>query len=390
MDAGIVSPLGRGWRIAAILSLIVVATAVAVNLSNPYPMDFISYWAAGKLALAGDAATAYDIAAHHAVQAGAVAEPTMMPFPYPPQFMLVLLPFGALPFAWAAAVWIGVTLLAYALAVRRLTPGIGALAIAFPPVIVCGIIGQNAFLTAALFIAALVLLPKRPWIAGLVFACLAIKPQLGLLIPLAFIAGREWRAFAGAGIGVIGLALAGLAAFGLAAWTGFFALMPLYGSIAAKGLVGWHKMASVYASLRLAGAPDTFALALHGGAVLAGAALVWRVWRGSADPLARGAALAIGTVVISPYLYVYDQLLLIVALAFLLRSGVSQGVIAALCLLPLLTLVQTAMPDSRINLSPLLPLVLLVLVWRQTSGKGARSGAIQPQRAETENSRLAV
>lgn len=376
MDAGTSSPLRRGWRFAAILSLIVVATAVTVNLSTPYPMDFISYWAAGKLALAGDAATAYDIAAHHAVQGGAVAQPSMMPFPYPPPFMFLLLPFGALPFGWAAAIWIGVTLLGYVLTVRRLAPDIGALAIAFPPVMVCGIVGQNAFLTAALFAAALVLMPARPWIAGLAFACLAIKPQLGVLIPLALIAGREWRAFAGASIGVIGLAMAGLAAFGLAAWTGFFALMPLYSSIAAKGLVGWHKMASVYASLRLAGAPDSVALALHAAAALIGAALVWRTWRGSCDPLARGAALAIGTVLISPYLYVYDQLLLIVPLAFLLRGGLSQGVIAALCLLPLLTLAQQMwLPGSRINLAPLLPLVLFGLVWRRTSTNAARPGA---------------
>lgn len=385
------TPLASGWRIAAVLSLTVVATAVMLNLSAPYPMDFISYWAAGKLALAGHAVTAYDIAAHRAVEASAVAAPTIMPFPYPPPFLLMLLPFGALPYAWAAAAWIGITLLGYALAVRRLAPDIGAVAIAFPPVMVCGITGQNGFLTAALLVAGLVIQPRRPWLAGLLFACLAIKPQIGVLIPLALIAGREWRTFAGAGIGVIGLASAGLAAFGLAAWNGFLAILPLYGSIAGKGLVGWHKMASVYASLRLAAVPDSVALVLHGGAALAGAALVWRVWRQTADPLHRGAALAVGTALISPYLYVYDQLLLVVALAFLLRSVVSQGVIAALCLVPLVTLVQSAwFPGAHLNPAPLLPLFLLVLLWRQTSGKGARSGATNPRRAATENSRLAV
>lgn len=390
MDDGIISPLNRGWRVAAILSLTVIASAVAVVLTSPYGMDFISYWAAAKLALTGNAAAAYDIAAHQAVQATAIADPPTMPFPYPPPFLLILLPFGLLPFGWAAAIWIAVTLLAYALAAGRLMPGSGALAIAFPPVIVCGVIGQNAFLTATVFMTALLVLPRRPLLAGMVFACLAIKPQLGVLVPLAFIAGREWRAFAGASVGVIALALVGLAAFGLSAWAGFIALLPLYGSIATDGLVGWHKMASLYASLRLAGAPDPLALSAHLAATVAGAALVWRVWRATADPLGRGAALAIGTVLVSPYLYVYDQLLLVVALVFLIRCGVSQGLIAALCLLPLLTLAQTAMPDPRINLAPLLPLVLLVLVWRQTSSETARSGAIQPRRAAAEHGRLAV
>ncbi len=44
----------------------------------------------------------------------------------------------------------------------------------------------------------------------MVFACLAFNPQLGVLVPLAFIAGREWRAFARASVGVIALALVGV------------------------------------------------------------------------------------------------------------------------------------------------------------------------------------
>lgn len=361
--------LSRGWRIAAILSLTVIATAIAVNLSSPYPMDFISYWAAAKLALGRSAASAYDIAAHHDVQAGAVAEPTLMPFPYPPPFLLLLLPFGSLPFPWSAAIWILSTLALYVAVVRRLMPGIGAVAIAFPSTIFSGVIGQNGFLTAAFFIGAMLALPRRPVVAGLLVACLAIKPQLGVLIPLALIAAREWRAFAAAAIGVSLLSLAGLSAFGMAAWKGFIALLPMYGSIAADGLVGWHKMASVHAALMLAGAPDWLATGVHAAFAVVGACLVWRVWRSTDDRLTRGAALAIGSILVSPYLYVYDQLILIVAIAFMLRAGASQALIAALMLLPLTTLVQTSLPDPRLNLAPMLPIILLVLTWRAVTAR---------------------
>lgn len=361
---------GLAWRAAAILSLTLVATAVLVNLRDPFPMDFISYWAAGKLALGGQAAAAYDIAAHQAVQAGSGAQAATMPFPYPPPFLFVAAPFGALPFGWAAAAWIGLGLGFYAFAVRRLMPWLGAVALAFPPLVACGIIGQNGFLTAGLFMLAMAVLPSRPIVAGLLIAALAIKPQLGLLVPLALIAGREWRAFAGATAGVLLLAVASLAAFGLAAWQGFLALMPLYGRIAAEGLVGWNEMASLYAALRLGGAPDPLALALHAAAALAGAVLVWRSWRASTDPLARAATLATGTVLISPYLYVYDQLLLVPAIGWLWREGLDRRLIALLFVPPLATLAQTAFGLPGPNLAPLLPLALLALTWR-----GLRRGA---------------
>lgn len=52
-----------------------------------------------------------------------------------------------------------------------------------------GLQEQSGFLTAALFGSALVMLDRRLVLAGLLLALLAFKPQFGLLIPLALIAG---------------------------------------------------------------------------------------------------------------------------------------------------------------------------------------------------------
>jgi alpha-1,2-mannosyltransferase len=356
-------PFPRLFRWLAILSLTVIATGVMVNWRYPYLMDFLSYWAAAVMAVGGSPANAYDIALHNAVQQRAFLFDTKLPFAYPPPFLLLLVPLGLLSYAASAGVWIGATLAAYAAAVRRVMPDWAAAAIAFPPVAICGISGQNGMLIAALFMAGLSKLGTRPFVAGLIFGCLAIKPQLGVLLPLAFIAAREWRAFAGATVAVLMMIAVSLIAFGVAPWLGFFAQSTLYASIATDGLVGWHKMASVYTSLRLVGLANAAAWSVHITCAVAATIAVWQVWRSSSDTLTRGAILAPASLLISPYLYVYDQILLIVSLYWLARQGVSHKWLVPLYLLPLTTIAQFWTQNPTINLAPLTSLLALALVW---------------------------
>ena len=63
------------------------------------------------------------------------------------------------------------------------------LALAYPAVLINIGHGQNGFLTAALLGGALVILDRRPIVAGILFGLLVYKPQFGLMIPLALIAG---------------------------------------------------------------------------------------------------------------------------------------------------------------------------------------------------------
>jgi alpha-1,2-mannosyltransferase len=356
-------PFTRLFRWLAILSLTAIVTGVLVNWRYPYLMDFLSYWAAAVLAVGGAPADAYDIVLHHAVQERALPFDTRLPFGYPPPYLLLLMPLGLLPYAASAGVWIGVTLAAYAAAVRRVMPDWAGAAIAFPPVAICGISGQNGLLTAALFMAGMSKLGTRPFVAGLLFGCLAIKPQLGVLLPLAFIAAREERAFAGATVAVLMLIATSLIAFGTAPWFGFFGQSTLFAAIATDGLVGWHKMASIYTSLRLAGLVNEAAWALHIACAISAAVAVWQVWCSSSDTLTRGAILAPASLLISPYLYVYDQILLIISLYWLARQGVSHKWLVLLYMLPLTTIAQFWTANPTINLAPLTSVAALALVW---------------------------
>lgn len=359
---------------------------VTANARHPYLMDFLSYWAAAILALGGHAANAYDVALHHAVQERIFPFDSRMPFAYPPPYLLLILPIGLLPYWISAAAWIGVTLSAYVAIVRRVMPEFVSVAIAFPPVAICGVIGQNGFLTATLFIGGISALGKRPLLAGLILGCLVIKPQLGLLLPLAFLAGREGKAFAGAALSVATLILLSILAFGLGPWRGFFEMAALSGSVATQGLAGWHKMASVFASLRLAGVAAPLAWAVHAAVAALGSVLVWNVWRQTRDPLTRAAILAPATVLISPYLYVYDQVMLVVSFYWLARIGASRGLLIALFLLPLATLGQFWTPDPRFNPAPILPLAFLLLVRLHLVGASSISAATNPLLAATEKS----
>jgi hypothetical protein len=349
-----------------------VAAEFLWNALTPTSRDFISFWGAAQMALAGNPAGAYDLEALHALQSSVAAfDDGKMPFPYPPAFLLVLLPFGLLSFPVGLALWSSATFAVYLGIVRHACPGAGWLPAAFAPIFATAAIGQNGFATAAIFIGGLLMLGTRPFAAGLLLGCLAVKPQLGLLLPVALIAARQWRAIAGATIAPIGVLAVGLAVFGTAATQAWIAQMPLYGAIARDGMVGWGKLASVYAALRQLGTPLEVALALHVALAAAAAFVVWRVWRSDADAIAKAAVLAAATMLISPYLFLYDGVILTLPFLWLAASGERPMVLAPLWLLPFVSVAQIGTASATPNLLPLVPLGLTTLLWMRLRKKGS-------------------
>lgn len=354
--------------------LFLVVTALVTMLRDPYQMDFISYWAAGKLALAGQAPLAYDFAAHRAVelQATLVAG---IPFGYPPGFLVIAGPFALLPYPQAAALWVVLTWAAYAAAVRVWAPKAFWLAMAMPHLLINAITGQAGFLIAALFIAGMTLLPKRPLLGGILLGLMVVKPQLGIVLPFALAAGREWRAFAGAALSSVGFLLLGLLVFGWPSYQAWLGNAQLYSSVVADGLAGWQRMASVYAALRFDGlgaAPAWIAQAVVAVIVVAAACLIWRRTR---DPGARASALAAATALATPYLFGYDTLLLVMPLVWLVARGRNPPLLALCWALMLFGLMQALGWVGGPNLRPLVPIFLLALTWRETQALGLSTSA---------------
>jgi hypothetical protein len=344
--------------------LFLVVTALVTILRDPYQMDFISYWAAGKLGLQGQAPLAYDVLVHHNVQLQAVRVGEI-PFGYPPAFLLLVAPFALLPYPPAAVLWVILTWAAYAAAVRLWMPKAYWLAMAMPPLLINAVTGQAGFLVAALFIAGMRLLPKRPLLGGILLGLMVVKPQLGLVLPFALAAGREWRAFAGAALSSTGLLLLGLLVFGWQSYAAWLGNAQLYSSVVADGLAGWQRMASVYSALRFDGLGAAFAWIAQGVVALAAVIACCLIWLRSADWGARAGALAAATALASPYLFGYDNLLLIMPFAWLVSRG-RHALLLALCwALMLLGLLQALAWAGGPSLAPLVPIILLALTWRE-------------------------
>jgi hypothetical protein len=209
-------------------------------------------------------------------------------------------------------------------------------------------------------------------LAGLVLGCLILKPQLALMLPVAMLAAGQWRTIGGAILSSVGVMVLGLVLFGQGATMAWLDQMPLYVAIARDGLVGWHKLVSVYAAARQLGLPEMLAFASHGAVALVAAIAVWRIWRSTAEWQAKFAILCAATMLASPYLYVYDALILIPAFAYLVRRRAPVALVTVAWLLPIATMIQVSSGAWPVNIGPLSALLLLWLVWRATHGAGTQ------------------
>lgn len=363
-------PYGRAARAAAALFLFVALLALFANLTHPRQMDFISFWAAAKLALQGNAPLAWDTAAHQAVQDGVGRFGGFMTFVYPPPFLIALLPFGVLPYGVAAIAWVAAGFALYRAACARALPALRWQAAAFPPVLINAVIGQAGLFFAALMIGAGRLLDRHPVRAGLLFGMLVVKPQIAPMLGVALLAGRRWRTIGAAMLSAVLLLLAGLLLFGWESYAAMGRLMPSYGAMAFDSPLGHRKMVSVYAALRLAGMAAQLAMVAHLAVAAAVAGMVWAVWRRDYTPEAKMAVVVAATCIASPYLLPYDLAMLILPLGWL-AGRVDARLLALIWCWPLLSLAQSLGFYGGPNLMPLMPLAILLLMARALSRSGS-------------------
>jgi alpha-1,2-mannosyltransferase len=302
------------------------------NLLKAAGVDFISFWAAGRLTLAGHASAAYDIALHRKIEQAIVPHVGLLPFPYPPPFLIIVTPFALLPFTWAFVAWVVITGSIYAWSSKRFAPL--SFAFANPPALVDFMIGQTGFLTTGLFLFGLGLLSSAPFTAGAILGLLLVKPQLALLLPVAMLGGREWRAIAGAVMSSVGALLTGVFFFGIDAYRGFLEILPHYTGYMRHNSWNWVELASPFAFLRYININPAAALVAQ-SVIAAGATLVtYFAW--SRRWPEKFAILAAASLLMSPYLLTYDTLLLIVPAAYFLelRRWWTVGLLWLLCALP--------------------------------------------------------
>ena len=294
---------------------------------RPLASDFDPFWSGAALALQGHPALAYDMPTIRAVEAGgAQTSGALFYYLYPPVWMLLCLPLAALPYILALPAFLLTGYAAFVAGLRALLPKGWPLlpVLAFPAAILNATIGQNGFVTASCFGGAMLLLERRPALAGACLGALAFKPQLAVCVPLALALAGRWRALAACATVAVALLVLSWLVLGTAAWRAFLAATPFIRSILHDPGI-WPKLVSVFAGMRLLGASTTLATATQAACALAGlAAVAWVSWRRSGAG-AEMAMLVAAAMLCTPYLMDYDMVCLAVPMAWLAARGAQSG-----------------------------------------------------------------
>ena len=384
-DADWITPL-RARRTGQFLSLLILAVvllAIAITVqaltagpgAKPIALDFDAFWAAARMAVQGHAAQVYDNGAIESVERAATAlPPGYLAFYYPPTFLLVCLPLGLLGFTAALVAFLALQYGLLIFCLRRILPQPWSwLPIAiWPGFVMNALSGQNGGLSAACFAGFMLLLERHAVLAGACLGLLACKPQLVPCVPVVLIAARRWEALAGFAGTAFAMVLASVLAFGTAPWLGFLANAPNARIDLETLSFKWEKMQSAFAATRLLGGSVYNAYAVQGAvSVLAVGTLAFLASR-RPGPGAEGAALALCSLLVTPFLYDYDLAVLAVPLAWITASAQKTGwrsweklVASSLFLLPLF--LRACGMGLGLTLAPPFLLALLFVIARRAT-----------------------
>jgi hypothetical protein len=364
------SRLGWGRTVATGFALLFMAIGLwsaYANLTKPTGVDFISFWAAGRLVLEGHPALAYDIHVHRLVEQSIHPHVGLIPFPYPPPFLAIVTPFAVPSFGIGATLWVALTAAFFALAVKRLSP----LSYAFgnAPSCVNFMIGQSGFFVCGIFIFGLSLISTAPFAAGCILGLMLLKPQLALLLPVAALTGREWRMIAGAAVTATAVLVLGFILFGADAYLGFWNILPHYVEFVRDSRLPKYELASVFGLARFCDISQPVALAIHVTVALTATVLTARAWWMGIDE--RVPTLAAATMLISPYFFTYDCLLIVVPLAWLATHKCNPVLFTSIYVCTLIPIITSFSPWIAPNTMPLAAIACLYALHFQTAGRGS-------------------
>lgn len=288
-------------------------------------VDFSAYWAAAKLTIAEGPLVPFDMERLNAARGlPPDIETAPMLWLYPPGWLVVILPFGYLPFFWGWLIFSLISLLIFAAVLNmpcRDLPGSRLLILASPVALLVLALGQNSLLFLSLLIAAIEAMRREKWVlAGLVIAVMTLKPQLGLAIPVALAFGGYWRVIFWATLGTVVIVALSLLWPGLEYWPAFFEGVSK-GSDVMRDSYLPSIMASAYGTAVVLGVGQDLALLLQVGFSLVVAAALGWIWYARVSFDLKAAGLAFSVLLITPYAIYYELIFVLVGFLYLARAG---------------------------------------------------------------------
>lgn len=302
-------------------------------------IDFDAFHLVSKMIRSGHLQDAYSIPKMVAAEwrdSGTKAE---MPWTYPPQFNIVLMPFAYLNKGIAYLLFLGGTFSCYLWLLRRIagTDFSKIVILMFPAMLICVICGQNGFLTASLAAAFCLASLKGRTVAGLSLGAFAIKPHLAIGLSLWTLLRKRWTIIGYAAATTLATSILATLVFGIGIWSAMINGLGQSAAFLAAGGYPLYRMTSAYAAIRTLGLGSDVAMIAQGFvAVAACSAIAFAALRAPTMRQQLGIA-ALCTLCMSPYIYDYDMQIMGVALALLAKdlsksaTKVEQGLILVLC-----------------------------------------------------------
>ena len=304
--------------------------------------DWVVFHTAAALFRAGDFKTLDDPRAFtdvmNATHAAWFAKPisVLHPWVYPPVTLLLALAYGWMAYPVSLAVFLATTIAALAASLWPWQATQRGRLILIGFVLLCPATafaigaGQLSFFIAAAVLTALWLLDTRPFLSGLIFSLLCLKPQFVPLIPVALLAGRHARAIAGGLAGGLGLVGLSAAVIGVKAWVDWVRLAsgtdPVLGTLI--DVVRLYDQ-SVHTCLRMLGAGNSVAGIGQMLAIGLAALCIWIAFSRPFPLRQRAIVLLCALVAGAPHVGDYDHVLLAIAVMLVLLDG-ARGMLAGL------------------------------------------------------------
>ena len=340
-------------------------------------VDFVAFYSAAMELWQHGAVGVYDPAVLNVAQDAAVrADIDPVPFAYPPPYLFYVAPLAALPYIPALWAWLVILAALCLVALWRLAPHplTPAVALFFPALAQSFLGGQNGLLTVALLAGGVLLLERRPRMAGVLFGLMIFKPHIAVLVPLCLLAGRHYTAFRAVAVTGAAMMLASVVAFGVEPWLLFVEAVPRSLALIVDLRVPWERMPTAFVTVfHLTGDPVAARAVQAVSSVAAIAVCLW-VWRRSDDFGLRTLALAASVPLVTPYAFDYDLAVLAVPIAILgwraWREGLRDGdllLLIALWVAPLMLWMTSRAIELQIG--PIFFAALLVYVVRTVAGR---------------------
>ena len=351
--------------------------------------DWMVFYSAARAYLEGNLSLIFDGDRFTAYQNETFAGWLSVPLPfhpwvYPPHYLLLVLPFGLLPFALSYAAFIAVSFAALVVAIWCSVEGrrqrwLMLLSVVLAPAASLNVIeGQNAFLTSALLVGGFGLISIYPVLAGLLLGILTCKPTLWLMVPVALVAARRWRTLASTAVTAGILAAVSLCVFGWEVWRFWLGTVvsangDFYQNWLESGRL-WGQ--SIYTCARLLGASHGMANVAQASATLSAGGIVYWTFRRSLPSDVQLIVLLAAAILAGPHIQGYDDMLLAIAAALFFCRAVADDLPFVNVILALTVWLAPPFLQPRLHIAAFaLPIVVGLFIASAISSASLRSTA---------------